>query len=125
MNEEPHHLTPVGDEALEARIIAWVLGEASPFEAAELENICEQNPEWRVFQRRMLAIHELLGEATTTGAAEDWKMPSEKRGKLDALIGAVEVMPEKPKRKPVVWWHRVASLAAVLAIVAIYHSARA
>jgi Mg-chelatase subunit ChlD len=101
MNEEPHHLTPVGDEALEARIIAWVLGEASPFEAAELENICEQNPEWRVFQRRMLATHELLGEATTVNAAEDWKMPSEKRGKLDALIGAVEVfIPTTAVKKP-------------------------
>ncbi len=122
MNEEPHHLTPVGDEALEARIIAWVLGEASPFEAAELENICEQTPEWRVFQRRMLATHELLGEATTRGAAEDWKMPSEKRGKLDALIGAVEVVEEKPQRKPQPWWHRMAGLAAVLAIVAIIGS---
>jgi secreted protein with Ig-like and vWFA domain len=122
MNEEPHHLSPVGDEALEARIIAWVLGEASPFEAAELENICEQNPEWRVFQRRMLAIHELLGEATTTGAAEDWKMPSEKRGKLDAVIGGVEVTKAKPQRKPETWWQRVAGLAAVLAIVTLVGS---
>ena len=33
--------TTVGDEPLEARIVAWVLGDTSAFEAAELDRLCE------------------------------------------------------------------------------------
>jgi hypothetical protein len=38
MNDTP--FTTIGDEPVEARIVAWVLGEASAFEAAELERLC-------------------------------------------------------------------------------------
>lgn len=116
MKEKLTELTPQGDEALEARIIAWVLGEASPFEAAELEALCQQYPEWRVFQRRMLAIHELLGEASAVSASEEWRLPQEKRQKLDMILGtadaAVVTMPKK-KRSYQKW---ISSLAAVLVL---------
>lgn len=116
MNDNLTELTPMGDEALEARIIAWVLGEASPFEAAELEALCEQYPEWRVFQRRMLAIHELLGEASAVSASEEWRLPQEKRQKLDMILGTTDVavvtMPKK-KRSYQKW---ISSLAAVLVL---------
>ena len=35
-------LEPVTDEATEARIVAWVLGEASAFEITELERLCAE-----------------------------------------------------------------------------------
>ncbi len=108
----------MGDEALEARIIAWVLGEASPFEAAELEVLCVQYPEWRVFQRRMLALHDCLQEVHAPVAADDWKLSAEKRGKLDEVIGKNEVTPQvqrKPKRH---WWVNVAGIAAIFVVIA-------
>lgn len=118
MKENLTDLTPMGDEALEARIIAWVLGEASAFEAAELEVLCEQYPEWRVFQRRMLALHECLQEVHAPVATDDWKLPAEKRGKLDDVLGKQEVAPpirSKPRRH---WWMNVAGIAAVLVMIA-------
>jgi Mg-chelatase subunit ChlD len=118
MKEEPTHLSAIGDEALEARIIAWVLGESSPFEAAELETLCERQPEWRVFQRRMMTLHGLLGEATKSAAAEDWKISDEKRDKLAELIGGRDAKTATPKRRPRVWLKRYAALAACLAVAA-------
>lgn len=117
MKENLTDLTPMGDEALEARIIAWVLGEASPFEAAELESLCEQYPEWRVFQRRMLALHDCLHEVHAPVAADDWKLSAEKRGKLDEVMGKQEVVPlvrRKPRRQ---WWMHVAGIAALLVLL--------
>jgi Mg-chelatase subunit ChlD len=83
--------TTIGDEAVEARIVAWVLGEASAFEAAELERLCEERPELLVFRRRMLALHGLLIEAETQQPNEAWKLPPEKRSLLEASLGALPV----------------------------------
>jgi Mg-chelatase subunit ChlD len=80
--------TTIGDEAVEARIVAWVLGEASAFEAAELERLCGERPELLVFRRRMLALHGLLIEAETPQPSEAWKLPPEKRLLLEASLGA-------------------------------------
>lgn len=118
MNEEHTHLTTTGDEATEVRIIAWVLGEASAFEAAELEALCTENPEWRVFHRRMLALHDCLKEAHAPAAEGDWKLSAEKRGRLDEVIGQRETaVPRrgKPRRK---WWLNVAGIAALLMLLA-------
>ena len=52
------------DPELEARVVAWVLGEASEFEAAELERIVAQKPELAVFKRRIEAVHGLVRAAT-------------------------------------------------------------
>ena len=61
--KDPTPFDTVGDESVEARIVAWVLGETSAFEAAELERLCEERPELLVFRRRMRALHGLLTEA--------------------------------------------------------------
>ena len=90
-------LTSIGDQAVEARIVAWVLGEASGFEVAELERLCEERPELRVFRRRMLALHDLLTEASQ--ADESWKLPPEKRRALDEILGAATRAPADPHKE--------------------------
>lgn len=84
--------TTVGDEPVEARIVAWVLGEASAFEAAELERLCDERPELLVFRRRMRALHGLLTEAESAQPDEGWKLPLEKRKALDDIFGAAKVL---------------------------------
>ena len=76
------------DEALEARIVSWVLGEASAFEAAELERLCEERPELLVFRRRMRELHGLLTEAESAQPDDGWKLPEEKRKVLDEIFGS-------------------------------------
>ncbi len=94
MNDEtPETFDTVGDAAVEARIVAWVLGEASAFEIAELERLCAERPELEVFRRRMLSLDGLLMEAE--GGAGDqlvWKLPAEKRQVVDELAGEAESM---------------------------------
>ncbi len=85
MSDQP--FTTHGDEALEARTVSWVLGEASAFESAELERLCEERPELMVFRRRMRALHGLLTEAEKQQPDEGWKLPGEKRRALDELFG--------------------------------------
>ena len=92
-------LTSIGDEPVEARIVAWVLGEASGFEAAELERLCEERPELLVFRRRMLALHNLLTEAEAAQPDEAWKLPPEKRQALDEIFGANKPVPEDPRKE--------------------------
>jgi hypothetical protein len=89
-NDTP--FTTIGDEPIEARIVAWVLGEASAFEAAELERLCEERPELLLFRRRMIALHGLLTEAETAQPAEGWKLPPEKRKPLDEISGQEKVV---------------------------------
>jgi uncharacterized protein involved in exopolysaccharide biosynthesis/secreted protein with Ig-like and vWFA domain len=74
------------DEALEARIVSWVLGEASAFEAAELERLCEERPELLVFRRRMRDLHGLLTESEAAQPDDGWKLPEEKRKVLDEIF---------------------------------------
>lgn len=76
------------DEALEARIVSWVLGEASAFEAAELERLCEERPELLVFRRRMRDLHGLLTESEAAQPDDGWKLPEEKRKVLDEIFGS-------------------------------------
>lgn len=81
------NLQPLPDEHLEARITAWVLGEASPFEAAELETLCAENPALQVFANRTKAIHSLLLETPPSSSDQFWKLSPENRAKLDPIIG--------------------------------------
>ena len=75
-------------EALEAHIVSWVLGEASAFEAAELERLCEERPELLVFRRRMRELHGLLTESEAALPDDGWKLPEEKRKVLDEIFGS-------------------------------------
>jgi Mg-chelatase subunit ChlD len=88
--------TTIGDEPVEARIVAWVLGEASAFEAAELARLCDERPELRVFRRRMLALHDLLIEAHAVQSDEAWKLPDGKRQALDEILGGVKPIRQEP-----------------------------
>lgn len=111
------HLQPVSEDQLEARITAWVLGEASPFEIAELESLVAKSPELQLFFARTLAIHSLLKEAETTANApsEDWKLPDEKRAKLSPILGDIQVhIPEKETRIRRASFRAAWGMAAVL-----------
>ncbi len=116
MNDEPPSpFDIVGDEPVEARIVAWVLGEASAFEAAELERLCEERPELLVFRRRMRALHGLLTEAEASEADQSWKLPPEKRKLLDEICGEERVVRHLPEQEQGI--HRSGRQAA-LAIAA-------
>lgn len=100
MNEEtPPPFDTVGDAPVEARIVAWVLGEASAFEAAELERLCEEKPELLVFRRRMRALHGLLTEAEAAEKDHSWKLPEEKRKVLDEVFGEEKLTRLEPKKE--------------------------
>jgi secreted protein with Ig-like and vWFA domain len=89
MNGDNHHTGPEpwSDPAHEARVVAWVLGEASEFEIADLQRLLAESPELAAFKRRIEAVHGLLGEAAKPDA-EPWSMASERRAALTAVIGS-------------------------------------
>ncbi len=88
MNQQPPNPSDAfGDAAIEARIVAWVLGEASNFEAAELERLCHQQPALLAFHQRMTTLHGLLTEAEPAEPDTSWKLPPEKRQILDEVLG--------------------------------------
>jgi Mg-chelatase subunit ChlD/capsular polysaccharide biosynthesis protein len=97
MNDEtPEPFDTVGDAPVEARIVAWVLGEASAFEAAELERLCEEKPELLVFRRRMRALHGLLTAVEASEADHSWKLPPDKLKRLDEIFGDEEPVRLEP-----------------------------
>jgi len=120
--EDSNPLEPVGDEPIEARIVAWVLGDASAFEAAELERLCAENPEWEVFRRRMISLHGLLAESGDTAPDDQWKLPPGKRAKVEALFQApVATAPAtllKPKRKSQPWIRQALMATAACLVLA-------
>lgn len=118
MNEDQTTLNPVGDDAMEARIVAWVLGQSSAFEAAELETWCETHPEWRVYQRRMLALHGLLGQAVQPSADSTWKLSDQRRAALDGILGTKDVVVEaKQQMRKKRWWPKLAKFAALWMVI--------
>ncbi len=118
MNEDnDKQLHPVGDAELEARIVAWVLGEASAFEAEELEQRCAREPELRLFAARMRELHGLIGEnhrEGDDGTSGEWKLPEAKRRKVVDLLGG-EAPPEKVAKAD---WKRRVPLALAACVVA-------
>ena len=84
-------LEPWNDPAAEARVVAWIMGEASDFEAAEVRRMLSESPELAAFARRLRAVHELLGEAATPEPADSsWKLSNERRHVLEGEIGALD-----------------------------------
>ena len=108
-------LDTLGDEPVEARLVAWVLGESSAFEAAELERLCEERPELLIFRRRMQALHGLLTEAEAAGPDQSWKLPPEKRKVLDGIIGGEKIILPDPQKELII---RRAGLRTFFAIAA-------
>jgi Mg-chelatase subunit ChlD len=123
-NDIPLH--PPADEALEARIVAWVLGEASAFEIAELERLCAEKPELAAFHQRMLALQGLLTEAVTPEKAGEWKLSEARTKTIHETFGAIAEETVVVKRKRPMWhrphpWIGIAACLTVSAIVWRYH----
>jgi secreted protein with Ig-like and vWFA domain/type II secretory pathway pseudopilin PulG len=126
MNNDDNFTRNSGDLSpeLEARVVAWVLGEASAFEAAQLEVLCAEQPELAVFKRRLEAVHGLMGEAVNPLKTPMLLSP-ERRAKVLAVIGgdaptveSVVAAPVKVRRKPRVWGIRGLEIAACFAVIA-------
>lgn len=81
--------------ALETRVVAWVLGEASAVEAAELERLCTERPELAVFKRRIEAIHGLVGAVVRPSKQEPLRLSAGRRAKLLAVIGGESESPDE------------------------------
>ena len=114
-----NNLTP----ELEARVVAWVLGEASDFEAAELTRLCAEQPELAVFKRRIEAVHGLLGEATRPARHELPRLSPERRAKVLAVIGGASATADTDnetralKRSRSTWRAWAVPMAACLALM--------
>ncbi len=122
MPQNPPFAT-IGDEPIEARIVAWVLGDASAFEAAELERLCDERPELLVFRRRMRALHGLLIEAEAAAPHHSSKLPPAKRQALDAIFGAekppsVIEHPGAARSRRYSWRQSLLAIAACLVLLA-------
>ena len=72
---------------LEVRVVAWVLGEATPAEAAELARLTAENPALADFKRRIEAVHGLVGAAARPVKDETLRLSDERRAKVLAVIG--------------------------------------
>jgi hypothetical protein len=98
MNE---YLQSYIEPELEARICALVLGEASAFEAGELERLMSERPELKSYQIGLEQNHELLGEAHVVQDNLEWKLSDECRGKILAKINEKnrEEMVEKRRKR--------------------------
>lgn len=115
MSQPPLEIYP--DEHLAARITAYILGEASPFEAAEIESLIAKSPELKLFANRTRTLNALLKDAETTSNSPDseWKLPTEKRAALAPILGPVPVI--IPFREGRI---RRASIRAVFGIAAVF-----
>jgi len=112
--------TTHGNEPLEARIVAWVLGEASPFEIEELERLCDEQPELAIFKRRIESVHGLAAEAGRRRTESDaaWKLSPTRRTEIEQLIGAESLqLSELAREKRIQHSGRQAMLAIAACLV--------
>jgi secreted protein with Ig-like and vWFA domain len=113
------------DPELEARVVAWILGEASAFERAELERRVSENAELAIFKRRIEAVHGLLGlaEGSPVVPIQKWQLSAERRAKVLNAIGAAPaadvkgvIVAANPRKSPKM---RVWLIAAALLMVSL------
>ena len=97
-NKNPDLHTFIEPE-LEARIIAWILGEASAFEKAELERLVAEKPELALFKRRIEAVSGLVGEAVRQ-EKETLRLAPERRAELLAKISGRKAVAEPTRKEP-------------------------
>ena len=89
--DTPNDPPSAEDQALEARLVAMVLGEASDFEKTELEKVIETRPALAAFTRRIAALHRIGEEALAPMTqADPWKLAPERRAALLERFGAHE-----------------------------------
>jgi len=90
------------DPELEARLVAMLMGELSPFEEDEMKQELEKSPELRLFRDRMLEVQGLISEvneqeddASDEENEGEWKLsPKRKEGLMETFANkevAVEV----------------------------------
>jgi periplasmic protein TonB len=72
---------------MEARIVAWISGEASASESAELEGLASARPELAAFRRRVEAMQGLAAEAVAPDR-ETLRLSEERRAQLMEAFGA-------------------------------------
>jgi len=96
MNEK---LEPWNDPKVEALVVAAILGEASDFEMAEVERLCQEHPEMALFFERMRNLHRYLDEIHDREEKEEdaWQLPKDKR---EALLNKIQTESE-PTSRPV------------------------
>jgi protein TonB len=92
---------------MEARIVAWISGEASASESAELEGLASSRPELAAFRRRAEAMQRLAAEAVAPDR-ETLRLSEERRAELMEAFGA-------ERRRNLVF----ASICSVLLVVAV------
>lgn len=73
---------------VEARIVAWIAGEASASERAELEGLAAAKPELAAFRRRVEAMQRLAAEAVAPDI-ETLRLSEERRAELMETFGAM------------------------------------
>lgn len=97
MNEKSNN-QPI-DPELEARLVAFVLGEASDFEREQLTRLIDQRPELAVFVQQIRGVDGLLhdvGSHEVVAEDDDWKLSAEKRSVvLSAISGETFQQPKK------------------------------
>jgi hypothetical protein len=113
MNNDEHGSSegtkPAIEPALEARLLAWVAGEATDAEQAELAALVAARPELAGYKQRMEVVRELVSEAVRV-EPEPLRLSPERRAKLLKTLGGnfdvlplrekIVVPPPKPK-----WWN--------------------
>ncbi|MFA6287677.1 MAG: von Willebrand factor type A domain-containing protein [Opitutaceae bacterium] len=72
---------------LEVRVVAWVLGEATSAEAAELVRLAGENLALADFKRRIETVHGLVGASARTVADATLRLSDQRRAKVLAVIG--------------------------------------
>ncbi len=94
MNEEQYD-RPI-DPELEARIVALVMGEASDFERDELDRITSERPEVASFKAEMQRVDALMrdvGAGDAIAENDDWKLSSQRRSALLAVLSGEATEP--------------------------------
>jgi Mg-chelatase subunit ChlD len=86
MNEDDNNLHAWIEPELEARVVAWVLGEASAFEVAELERMAAAEPELAAFKQRIETTHR-LAHAAILPDREPLRLSPDRRRKLLEVLG--------------------------------------
>ncbi|MCR9293613.1 MAG: von Willebrand factor type A domain-containing protein [bacterium] len=85
---------------LEARLAALVMGEASDFEQAQLEELMSQQPELADVYDRLLATHLLLqdvGEGEYPSDTQGWKLSE---GRRNAVLAVIDGEQPRPQTEP-------------------------
>ena len=137
MNHEENTPTPPGSipPELEARVVAWVAGEATPAEAEELASLVAASPALAAFHRRIASIQALVTEAERP-ERDPLRLSPDRRAKLLQTLGATNqdapapvaatvVPPKKAKSlswpTPRLYYFAPLLLAACFAVMFVLH----